>query len=314
MRSLLSVAVSLSIIWGQIGVIRRAARLPSFTPPPETPRIEGKIIDGKTGEPLPGVLVRSAQKGAYTSEKGLFSLPFVQPETLFVFLPEYRILKVFIAQPQSGIVLRLIPLESEIDTVQIVGEVQKETEAAIFLERMRSLEIGELYSQEQIAQRSTDFYVPNVLRRLPGVSLLSGRFVSIRGFSERYNAFAFSGVYPAWLSYDGSFLDIDQILSTLLGKVEVRKFWTPELLGHFGGGLIDLQLHTAASEALQVAWTSEIDFWAVGRHFPRFRRPWRAPLPADFPSPAIVQASENEGNPLPENFSYGRACAALYRA
>lgn len=306
MRPLLLIICSLGAIWAQGGILRRIARISVSAPPPPPSHIRGKIIDGNTGEPLPGVLVRTPQKGTYTSEKGLFSLSFTGPETLTVFLPEYRILKVFIAQPQSDMVLRLFPLETETEPVQIIDEVQKETEAAVFVERMRSLEIGELYSQEQIAQRSTDFYVPNVLRRLPGVSLLSGRFLSIRGFSERYNAFAFSGVYPAWLSYDGSFLEIDQMLSTLFGKIEVRKFWTPELLGHFGGGLVDLQIPTAVSEGLQVGWTSEIDFWAIGRPFPRFRRPWRSPLPADFPSPATIQASENAGNPLPENFSYGQ--------
>ncbi|MCS7189329.1 MAG: hypothetical protein RMJ66_01095 [Bacteroidia bacterium] len=136
-------------------------------------------------------------------------------------------------------------------------------------------------------KRSTDFYVPNVLRRLPGVSLLSGRHVSIRGLGERYNAFAFWAAYPAWLNYDASFGELDQLISTLLGRVEVRKFWTPELLGHFGGGRVDFQLPTPSSTGWQVSYTAELDAEAVLRPFSVFSSPLREPISADFPEPAI---------------------------
>ncbi|MCS7154172.1 MAG: hypothetical protein NZ989_09565, partial [Bacteroidia bacterium] len=181
--------------------------------------------------------------------------------------------------------------------VPIVAEASRESEAGLFLERMRSLEIGEYYSQELVMKRSTDFYVPNVLRRLPGVSLLSGRYISIRGMGERYNAFAFWAAYPAWLTYDASFGEIEQLITTLLGRVEVRKFWTPELLGHFGGGMVDFQLPTTGGNSLQVAFTSEVDIGGIGRAYPLFRGPVKEPLPSDFPPPAAVIASENQGNP-----------------
>lgn len=205
-----------------------------------------------------------------------------------------------------GYVFQLTPVETELEAIPIVENADKATEAGIFLEQLRSLEIGELYSQELVMKRSIDFYVPNVLRRLPGVSLLSGRYISLRGLGERYNAFAFWATSPAWLSYDASFGEIEQLITTLLGKVEVRKFWTPELLGHFGGGMVDFQLPAPSQSALQVAFTSEGDAGAVGRPFPAFRRPYRTPIPEDFPAPRDVIASENAGLPLPENFSYGQ--------
>lgn len=58
--------------------------------------IQGKVIDARTGDPLPGVLLRIRNRGTYSSEKGAFQLPFEAPETLTVFFPEYRILKVFL--------------------------------------------------------------------------------------------------------------------------------------------------------------------------------------------------------------------------
>ncbi|MCX8112568.1 MAG: hypothetical protein N3E49_05155 [Bacteroidia bacterium] len=268
--------------------------------------LRGRVIEARTGEPLPGVQIRLSGRGGFTDERGAFVIPFESADTLIVFLSGYRTLKVYIPNPSVEVLLPLMPIEAELEEVQIVSDIQRESETGAFIERLRSLEIGELYSQELIMKRSTDFYAPNVLRRLPGVSLLSGRFVSIRGMGERYNAFAFWAAYPAWLNYDASFGELDQLITTLLGRIEVRKFWTPELLGHFGGGMVDFQLPTASTEGWQISFTTEADAGALGRPFASLRSPLKSPLPSDFPPPRVIQASENRGVPLPENFTYGR--------
>ncbi|RMF53799.1 MAG: hypothetical protein D6750_00535, partial [Bacteroidetes bacterium] len=198
-------------------------------------RVTGRLIEAATGEPLAGVQVTLSGHGTLTTDKGYFSLPYERPDTLRAFLLGYVPLRVYLARPMTDLILRLTPIEATVDTVIVIAEAARESEAGIFLERLRSLEIGELYSQEAILKRSTDFYVPNALRRMPGVSLLSGRFVSIRGLSERYNSFAFWAAYPAWTRYDGTFGEVEELITTLLGRVEVRKSWTPDLLGHFGG-------------------------------------------------------------------------------
>jgi hypothetical protein len=63
-------------------------------------------------------------------------------------------------------------MDVELGAVEIVEEADRATEAAVAVERLRSLEFGEAYTAERIMKQTTDFYVPNVLRRLPGVSLL----------------------------------------------------------------------------------------------------------------------------------------------
>ncbi|MCX7652833.1 MAG: hypothetical protein N2200_08225 [Bacteroidia bacterium] len=280
--------------------------IPTSTPQKVVRTLRGRVVEARTGEPLPGVQIRLSGKGGFTDDRGAFAIPFESADTLVAFLLGYRVTKAYISGPAMEILLRLEPIETQIEEVRIVTDIQRESEAGVFLERLRSLEIGELYSQELIMKRSTDFYVPNVLRRLPGVSLLSGRFVSIRGMGERYNAFAFWAAYPAWLNYDASFGELDQLITTLLGRVEVRKFWTPELLGHFGGGMVDFQLPTASNEGWQISFTTEADAGAVGRPFAYLKAPIMRPLPADFPPPREIRASENNGSPLPENFTYAQ--------
>ncbi len=266
--------------------------------------LSGRVIEKKSGEPLAGALVRLGAQGAYTDAQGRFTLRYERSgDTLVVSFPEYRTKKVVITSP--GLVgVALEPFEVEVEKVEIVEEMSRETEAAVAVERLRSLEFGESYTAENIMKRTTDFYVPNVLRRLPGVSLLSGRWISVRGLGERYNAFAFWAAYPAWLRYDVSMPAINEIVSTLLGRVEVRKAWTPELLGHFGGGMIDFQLPESGEEGLTIALTGEIGSWGLGRRYPTVRGDWKRCSNEALPDPAEVQASALNDRPLPENFSY----------
>ncbi len=268
--------------------------------------VEGRVVDQKTGEGLAGATVWLGREGRVADLQGRFQIPFTQSgDTMRVSFPEYRTKKIVIKGP-GIVVVSLEPFEAELEAVEIVSEVGRETEAAVALERLRSLEIGESYTAEQIMKRTTDFYVPNVLRRLPGVSLLSGRWVSLRGLGERYNAFAFWAAYPTWLRYDASMPAINEIVSTLLGRVEIRKVWTPELLGHFGGGMIDFQLPEGGEKGFSVALTGEMGSWGLGQPYPTVRGNWNRWANTDLPDPAILQATAPQDRPLPENFSYAR--------
>jgi hypothetical protein len=197
-------------------------------------------------------------------------------------------------------------MDVELGAVEIVEEADRATEAAVAVERLRSLEFGEAYTAERIMRQTTDFYVPNLLRRLPGISLLTGRWVSVRGLAERYNAFAFGMAYPGWLRYDGSMSINQELVSTLLGRVEVRKVWTPDLLGHFGGGLVDYQLPEGGSEGLSVALTGEIGSWGIGQRYSVVRGSWAQWENRDLPDPALIQASAPGDRPTAENFVYAR--------
>lgn len=294
-------------------ILRRAPRLSRAEAPQRfspVAQIEGKVIDGRTGEPLSGAIIRNSKGGIYADSRGYFSLPFTSPETLMISFPEYRTLYTCITRPQQGLTLRLFPLETELEAIQIVADLDRESEAGAFVERLRSLEIGETYTQELISKRSTDFYLLYALRRLPGVSLLMGRFLSIRGLPERFNALSLGMGYLSPLSYDATLQEFDLFITSLWGQVEVRKFWTPDLPGHFGGGLLTLRMPTGSTDGLQVGLTSEIDIQSVGKPFPYIPKPFQAPIPSDFPSPGAVQASEGGAIPPPITSSMGKLYGA----
>jgi hypothetical protein len=287
-------------------ILRRSARVQSRTEVEYREHLRGRVLDSRTGEPLPGALVRLGARGAYTDSRGFFDLTYERSgDTLYVSFLEYRTKRIVITRP-GEVVVALEPMEVELGAVEIVEEADRATEAAVAVERLRSLEFGEAYTAERIMRQTTDFYVPNVLRRLPGISLLTGRWVSVRGLAERYNAFAVGMAYPGWLRYDGSMSINQELVSTLLGQVEVRKVWTPELLGHFGGGLVDFQLPEGGSEGLSVALTGEIGSWGIGQRYSVVRGSWAQWENRDLPDPALIQATAPGDRPTAENFVYAR--------
>jgi hypothetical protein len=287
-------------------ILRRAARGRAWAKAEYREHLSGRVLDSRTGEPLPGALVRLGARGAYTDSRGFFDLTYERSgDTLYVSFLEYRTKRIVITRP-GEVVAALEPMDVELGAVEIVEDADRATEAAVAVERLRSLEFGEAYTAERIMRQTTDFYVPNVLRRLPGISLLTGRWVSVRGLAERYNAFAFGMAYPGWLRYDGSMSINQALVSTLLGRVEVRKVWTPELLGHFGGGLVDFQLPEGGSEGLSVALTGEIGSWGIGQRYSVVRGSWAQWENRDLPDPALIQASAPGDRPTAENFVYAR--------
>jgi len=300
--SYLAIGLCIDLLWAQEEA-RGGRRMEGYA---VQSWISGKVIDRRTGESLAGVLVELGGEGVYTDMRGEFRVRYKRVgDTLVVSLLGYRTVKVPVVRA-GEVVVSLEPFEAELETVEIVEEADRATEAAVAVERLRSLEFGEAYTAERIMKQTTDFYVPNVLRRLPGVSLLSGRWVSIRGLGERYNAFAFWAAYPTWLRYDASMPVVNELVSTLLGRVEIRKVWTPELLGHFGGGMIDFQLPEGGESGLTIAVTGEMGSWGLGRRYPLVRGSWGQWENRDLPDPALIQASAPGDRPTAENFVYAR--------
>ncbi|MCS7189328.1 MAG: carboxypeptidase-like regulatory domain-containing protein [Bacteroidia bacterium] len=98
-------------------------------------QVSGQVIDAQTGEALMGVRVKIGTTGTYTNERGFFWLQFTKPESLEVFLLGYQPIKVFISRSMEGLTLRLSPIQTEIESIPIIAEAERETEAGVFLEK-----------------------------------------------------------------------------------------------------------------------------------------------------------------------------------
>jgi len=92
-------------------------------------------------------------------------------------------------------------------------------------------------SAQQIS-RSQDSDAAMVIRRIPGVTVVDGRFIIIRGLSERYNPTMLHNVFAPSMEADVRSFSFDIIPSSLIDQVLIYKSPSAELTGEFAGGVV----------------------------------------------------------------------------
>jgi outer membrane receptor protein involved in Fe transport len=101
-------------------------------------------------------------------------------------------------------------------------------------------EVVSVLSAEDLA-RSGDDTAALALTRLSGLSLVSGKFVYVRGLGDRYSSALLNGSplpSPEPLRRQ---VPLDLFPSSILGGATVQKTFSPNYPGEFGGGIIDLR-------------------------------------------------------------------------
>ncbi|MFN0187624.1 MAG: carboxypeptidase-like regulatory domain-containing protein, partial [Bacteroidia bacterium] len=113
------------------------------------------------------------------------------------------------------------------------------TENAVLADMRSSSQIVNGISSQQIS-KTQDRNASEVIRRLPGVSIMDDRFIVIRGLSERYNTVLLNGAMAPSSETDKKAFSFDIIPSSMLERVMIYKTGAPELPGEFAGGIVKI--------------------------------------------------------------------------
>jgi len=135
------------------------------------------------------------------------------------------------AQPQSG--SSASAEETRVDEVLILGKNIPEP--------MRTTsEVASFLTEEDI-KRQGDSSAAEALTRISGLSLVSGRFIYVRGLGERYSSAMLNGSPLPSPEPLQRVVPLDLFPSSILAGATVQKSYSPNYPGEFGGGVIDLQ-------------------------------------------------------------------------
>lgn len=108
-------------------------------------------------------------------------------------------------------------------------------------------EVATFLSNEDLARQGDD-NAASALTRLTGLSVVSGRFVYVRGLGDRYSSALLNGSplpSPEPLRRQ---VPLDLFPSNILDGATVQKTFSPNYPGEFGGGIIDLRTLRIPSE------------------------------------------------------------------
>ena len=157
--------------------------------------IRGLVTDGKTGEPLIGavVQVKDTKVNAVTDVDGKFNIEGLDngKYTLTVRYLAYKTKEIDGVQTKASGVENLMKIaldadEQQLKEVTVTAVEKKNTDVAMIQASRNSSVIVSNVSAQEI-QRTQDTNAGEVIRRVPGVSLIDDKFVMVRGLSQRYN-------------------------------------------------------------------------------------------------------------------------------
>ncbi|MDQ3536599.1 MAG: TonB-dependent receptor [Bacteroidota bacterium] len=207
--------------------------------------IEGKIVDGISKEEIVGanVIVEGTGLGASTDINGNYVIENVEPGKHIVVISfiSYVTKKIQDVEVKPGAKTSINAVIEEAVTeladIVVTGVKETNTDFALLKSIKESRQIVSGISAEQIS-KSQDSDAADVVKRIPGVTVIGDRFIVIRGLSERYNAVMLHNAYAPSMEADIRSFAFDIIPSSQLDQMLIYKSPSPELPGDFAGGVV----------------------------------------------------------------------------
>lgn len=212
-----------------------------------TGTISGYVIDKKTGETLVGasILIDGTIKGTVSGFDGHFEISGVQPGTydLKITFVSYTptILEKIKVEPVKNTQLN-VELESSsvnLSDVTITAVRRTNTEISMISSIKAAPLVVTGISNQQI-QKSQDKDASEVVKRLPGVTIMDDRFIVVRGLNQRYNSVWINNAATPSSETDVKAFSFDVIPSGMIDNLKIYKSGAPELPADFVGGFINV--------------------------------------------------------------------------
>ena len=207
--------------------------------------IKGVVTDKTTKEPLIGATVQlvSTSQATLTNIDGEFELKTPQKGTYTIevrylgYLPEVQ--EIELANRSLALEIKLSPDNQLLEEVTVTGRQLRYSDAGILSAQKNSLVVQTGVSAQQI-KRTQDSDASEVIRRIPGISIIDDKFVMIRGLSQRYNnVWINQGAVPS-SEADSRAFSFDIIPSSQIDNMIIIKSAAPQYPADFTGGFIEL--------------------------------------------------------------------------
>jgi TonB-dependent receptor len=210
--------------------------------------IRGQVVDSDFGQPIAKaqVIIMGSPFGVITDDQGNYTISGVPPG---IYTLQVR---------GSGYIPRVVPEVSisagafndlrveavaeieEMEELIVPGELDKASETGLLTERQEASAVMDMIGQDFIARLGAAT-AGDALKRVTGTSVVDGKYVSVRGLSDRYvNTLLNGGRLPS-TDPDKRAVNVDLFPGASLESINVIKTFTPDQPGDFTGGSVDLR-------------------------------------------------------------------------
>lgn len=216
--------------------------------------IRGSVRDAKTQETLPGVAVsvKNSTTGVITNENGDYELNVAPGKyTIVTSYISYQPLEITGIEVKKGepttVDIPMIESEHALGEVYVVAIGRINSEVSLLSTIKKSNAVVSGVSAQQIS-KSQDRDASEVIRRIPGISIMDDKFVVARGLSQRYNNVWVNNSTIPSSEADTRAFSFDIIPSSQIENIMIVKSPQPELPADFSGGFIKVETKGIPSE------------------------------------------------------------------
>lgn len=206
--------------------------------------IRGRVLDSSNGEPMFGVtaFIRETNSFSQTDIDGVYVLRGVPAGTHTVNfqIPGYQrsSSKVRVGAGRTATVNITMNFKTAKEIVVTAKRVSN-TAASLLTKQKKAAAAQDAISSEQIA-KSPDSDAADAAKRVTGVSILGGKYVYIRGLSERYSVVQVNRAYVPSPIPARKVVPLDVFPVSLLDNLVIAKTFLPDMPADFGAGSIQL--------------------------------------------------------------------------
>jgi hypothetical protein len=243
----------------------------------QTEKLSGKVLNNKN-EPIIGASIKfeGSNTGTISGVDGDFTLNLSvgKKYVLVVSSVGYEPKTIADVEVTAGQVneLQIVLVESAKNTlggvtVMATSSARKETAAALIQFQRNTNTVASVISAENI-RRSPDKNTGEVLKRVPGTSVQEGKYLIVRGLSDRYNQAMLNGILLGSTEPDRKTFSFDLFPAPVIDNIIMNKAFVPELPGEWAGGLVQVQTKEIPSkDFLSIKIGTGFNSQTIGKDF-----------------------------------------------
>lgn len=309
-----------------------AALLSSAAMAQTTGTIKGVITDATTGEGVIGanVYLPALGLGSSTGLDGDFIISKIPAGKYDLTITSigYTSKKFQAILVEAGkIVLINTTLDEEstsLNEIVVTGTRETNSDIAVITEIRAAKSVINAVSAEQIS-KLPDSDAAQILKRVPGITVVDNKFIRVRGVDDRYNNVLINDMIAPSTEINKRTFSFDLIPSSMIDRMLVNKSGSADIPGDFAGGMIKVYtVNTIDDDFTEISVGGG---YRVGTTFGRFQSSQTSPgdalgfdtglrrLPSDFPSPTELANGSREfraqaGRMLNNNFGLNEQMAS----
>lgn len=217
--------------------------------------LKGKVCDKENREPLMGATVNVEKRstGAVADADGNYTISLAPGRytviSKYVGYKELVIPDLKVSGDTLSFDFELIPDNQTLSEVVVTAMARRDSEIAQIQEQKNSSFVQNGVSAQEIT-KTQDKDASEVIKRIPGISIIDEKFVMVRGLSQRYNNVWLNGSAVPSSEADSRAFSFDIIPTSQLDNMVIVKSPAPEYPADFTGGFVLVNTKRQSSQRI----------------------------------------------------------------